>query len=157
MGTHPIFESDFDCLTDCDAHKFSSIDTVRPNKEINNIAWPVTDPSLSQVQDAAEVIYSKVNAIKDNDTTSTVDVIASSIKTQLESSTASENAIIDDPPKKNTFDSPTSFIEQNVQTISLNKGYEIPEETNSSLPLAEGPDNKKQILGKNFEFNLLLS
>ena len=142
--------------SDCYAHKFSSIDTVRLNEEINNIAWPVADPSWTQVQDAAEVIYNNVNAIKDNDTTSTVDVTAG-IKTQLESSTASENAIIDDPPENNTFDSPTSCIEQNVQTISLNKGYEIPEETNSSLILAEGPDNKKQILGKNFEFNLLLS
>ena len=68
--------------SDCDAQKFSSIDTVRPNEEINNIAWPVADLSWTQVQDAAEVIYNKVNAIKDNDTTSTVDVIASGIKTQ---------------------------------------------------------------------------
>jgi len=28
MGTHPIFESDFDCLTEMDLKKFSSLPSI---------------------------------------------------------------------------------------------------------------------------------
>jgi len=40
MGTHPIFESDFDCLTEVDSFVIDQGQTRRPNQlQLNGIDW----------------------------------------------------------------------------------------------------------------------
>jgi len=45
MGTHPIFESDFDCLTDLQV-KMVSIYAVKIVKVSGMVPWPITTTKI---------------------------------------------------------------------------------------------------------------
>merc|ERR1712183_713999 len=50
MGTHPIFESDFDCLTECQLQplKLASVDQ-RAQNQVKELLVPVAQPSDNEL------------------------------------------------------------------------------------------------------------